>query len=625
MAAQPVQRGFARTYLLPALWLFALPAFSLWFGQHVTASYDADIAASMLGGLDASAGAQVQEGARAWLAQNPPSSLCASSDPTTAAVREQLSEVCGDYLQFRMIRLAAGFSLGLGGVTVLVVAGCTLLATGSQRRQILGFRLGSGFLRGASAAQAVLQGALALALSFWITAFWFHVYILKLIFVIGLLAVVAVYNIVRSIFSAPDLTVPVEGRDLREADAPELWSRVRTLATAAGTEPPTTIVAGIDDNFFVTEGALLVGGAPREGRTLYLSLSLLRILSRDEADAVIAHEMAHFSGGDTAHGKRLRPLLANYELYLRALAQGGLTLPVFYSAMAFYGLFQRASARSGRERELRADRAAADLTSARDIGAALVKVGAYASYRRRVEKGLFEAQQRLQELGIGARVQAGFASYAQSPDLASDLVQSRIPHPFDSHPPLLERLGAVGAGLPREGFAEVLLTPSPSSWAETIRDGEAIEADLWSAYEGRFAAAHEADLAVRYEPRTSEERAIVVQHYPPLAFPDKKGTVLVNLDHEGIDCVGWEEKILFDRVKRAVLSEQAFRRGLYLELHGARVLRRIQVKVPTTELRGGEAPFLAAFQRYYGRHLAMRAWAAKQGGAGSNGASSLSG
>ena len=46
------------------------------------------------------------------------------------------------------------------------------------------------------------------------------------------------------------------------------------------------------------------------GRTLYVSLSLLRVLEQDEADAVLAHELAHFHGGHTAVSASLVPMQA---------------------------------------------------------------------------------------------------------------------------------------------------------------------------------------------------------------------------------------------------------------------------------------------------------------------------
>ena len=59
------------------------------------------------------------------------------------------------------------------------------------------------------------------------------------------------------------------------------------------------MIAGIDDQFFVTEHPVTIQHADWKGRTLFVSLSLLRTMPEDETRAALAHELAHFSGNDT--------------------------------------------------------------------------------------------------------------------------------------------------------------------------------------------------------------------------------------------------------------------------------------------------------------------------------------
>ena len=46
-------------------------------------------------------------------------------------------------------------------------------------------------------------------------------------------------------------------------------------------------------------------------------------------------------------------------------------------------------------------------------------------------------------------------------------------------------------------------------WVDDIRTAADVEAALWQTYELRFQAAHEFDLAVRYEPATDKSTVVV--------------------------------------------------------------------------------------------------------------------
>ena len=75
----------------------------------------------------------------------------------------------------------------------------------------------------------------------------------------------------------------------------------------------------------------------------------MRVLQGAEADAVMAHEMAHFSGQDTLYSKKISPLLSRYGLYLQALYAGGISRPVYYYMLCFRGLFEISLRRLGRQ------------------------------------------------------------------------------------------------------------------------------------------------------------------------------------------------------------------------------------------------------------------------------------
>jgi Zn-dependent protease with chaperone function len=213
----------------------------------------------------------------------------------------------------------------------------------------------------------------------------------------------------------------VAGEPLEREKSPALWRRIDALSQRLGTQPPQQILGGIDNNFFVTEHPVHVEQRVFHGRSLFVSLSLLKRLSKQEADAILAHELAHFSGGDTEYSKRIAPLLSRYASYMALLYGSALSRPVFYFMLFYWSMLQLSLGRESRERELRADKIAADATSPASVGHALLKVAAYSCYRARVEQGLFERNRAHSDLDIAHGVAVGFVDYARGQRLTHDL------------------------------------------------------------------------------------------------------------------------------------------------------------------------------------------------------------
>ncbi|HEX5751402.1 MAG TPA: M48 family metallopeptidase [Archangium sp.] len=599
--------GFLRVYALPALWLFALPVFGLWFSSHATSRFDQTFLSAVEGQL--SEDTSLEEGTRQELLQFfravPASEACLSTSEELAGFRDKLGEACSDLEQFDLMGLLALGAVLLGLVSGMIALACALAAFISRPFQYGSFVVGWNVLRITGALQVLAQGVLAVWLSYWVTAVWFEIYIPKLIGIIGLLAAFALFQVVAAIFRRPAMDFEVEAEVLEPSKAPELWAHVRQLCEQLKTQPPDHILAGIDTNFFVTESEVHAGGRTLTGRTLFVSLSLLRLLEKSEADAVLAHEMGHLLGGDTGHGKRLAPMLARFGNYLQALREGGLTLPIFHFMLAYRGLFELSLGRSRRASELAADRLAAGVTSGRDIARSLVKVGAYASFRDRVEADLFNRGEQQQTVAIAERVALGFAQYAGSEAVHGDLNGSVTPHPFDSHPPLAARLENVGEALSPDDVVKVLLEPTHSSWVSAILEAEAIEARLWGAYEERFARAHDLALAYRYEPANEAERQHVEKHFPPLTFQGKEEKLEVRLDYAQVSCTEWEEPVRLEQVKTATTEERLFKKYLDLQLEGGGLFKGKR-SICLSKLQDPDG-MLNAFGHYLGRHRTMEA------------------
>jgi Zn-dependent protease with chaperone function len=601
-------RGFIRTYVFPALFLFALPALGFWFFGHAERTYDERYREAVLAQLDAdeTLEAEARAEARSFYASVPASVICDSDQPEMT----EGMEVCSHYRQFSWGRAAAFVSLSLGVASVLLAIACAGLSFLSRGAQYVSFLVGWNAFRVASSAQVLLQGAIAVGLSYWMTAVWIERFAPKLILMVAVIALIAMYKVLVSIFRRVTEPLMVAGELIREQDAPELWAHVRALCVRLQTEPPAQIIAGIDDNFFVTEGKVSLTGQIVEGRTLFVSLSLLKTLERDEADAVLAHEMAHFSGGDTRFSRKLSPLLSRYNVYLHALAEGGLTLPIFYFMLFYRALFELSLGRTSRQREHRADGIAAEVTGPNSVAKALLKVGAYSSYRGRVEHVLFSQEQALAQLGIPARVAQGFTSYAGAPEVLSDLQGASFPHPFDTHPSLEARVEAVGASIAEADYPRILQSPVRHSWFSAIRTATAIESRMWNEYERNFAAAHDRDLAFRFEPHTPEERAHVEKYFPPQSFALKNGSE-VALSFTGVAVRDGSTELHFEDVASCSVQERMFKKYLDIKLVKGHADRKRSLCLGDF-VQGGD-PFVEAFNRYYGRHLAMKAYQRENG------------
>ncbi|OWK41590.1 M48 family metalloprotease [Fimbriiglobus ruber] len=457
------------------------------------------------------------------------------------------------YATFRWMILLSAASV-LVGVAVFLLAGmCVVLSLYSQDVQYLSLLVGWHVLRICGAFQTAAQGILVVALSFWVTALWFNFFSVKLILVSGLLALVAVAVVIAAIFKRVKDDFVVAGQVLTKDDAAPIWDELRRICDKVGTQLPDQIIAGIDDNFFVTEREVIVGGKTYCGRTLFVSLSLLKQLQGSEAEAILAHEMAHFSGQDTLYSGKISPMLSRYDHYLLALRDGGLTAPIYYFMLFFRALYRLSLGRQSRRREHRADRIAVETTSAMDFAGGLLRTVAYSRYRNGVEQNLFKHERVLDAANVCERIEQGFHGYAACFVSGADIGQLASAHPFDSHPPLSQRLQAVGKPLESADTQTLLTTTGDGRWYQYIPSAEQMEREQWRQYEERFRLIHEHSLPFRFLPETPEECEIVVKTFPPLTAAGNQG--VLDLDYEKMNYTTWPEPIRYAEITNLSLDQ----------------------------------------------------------------------
>ena len=608
--ARTIHADLLRVFLLTLVSLFAIPAATLVFTEYALRSQDAEFLQSIEKRIntDARLNAADKAEATAFYRSHPLSKAC---DATAPEDKNFHDKVCSPYSmqwQFHWADRAALWTLALGAALLAAALVLGALAFANRGLRYASFVAGWRLMTVSSAIEVVLQSAMLVWLSFWLTAFFWHSYYVKLIAIAGIAAAAAVFYAVYTLFKKLPSVNAIDGELIAEADAPRLWARIRQLAGRVKTAPPDQIVAGIDTNFFVTEAPIEVAGRTLNGRTLFVSLPLLRVLDQSEADAVLAHELAHLGGGDTRSSAALGPKLRQFDQYTWKMRSGGLTIVAHYLLRLYRMIFEFALARDSREREYKADRVSAGLTAPSAIVQSLIKISAYASYRNDVEQKLF-AQNRQHDgaLGIARFVADGLPPYASSEAFIETMKTADVPHPYDSHPPLLERMRNVDHHVPESVYGAIVATAPQATWADEIETAPAIEQRLWSEYEQRFVQNHELALAYRYEPATEEERIVVLRHFPPLEFALKNNERIV-VDYAGLHpSADGGSTIAWDEVKGLTYKDGSFGDTLIVTHHDKAMLGARTTKVKVAGLGKQKDNFRGAVGHYWQRHQVMRA------------------
>ncbi len=594
-AARPTMtiRQFAKTFVVPSLLIFVIPIISWAFFEYAESRYDHDVREQIQSQIRSEPKLSEEQRAQAleYFDKTPFSQQIL--DPETAA--QTNSSMRFAYATFRwMIRLSVASVIS--GVVVFLFAGiCVWFSLRSQLVQYWCLLISWHVLRIYGALQTILLAVLVTELSFWVTAILFESYSLKLILIAALLALVSVAVVIKAIFTNPKTDWDVEGTVLGPDAAAPLWQELNRICEKVGTSPPDQVIAGIDDNFYVTEHPLTVNGTIYRGKTLFVSLPLLKQLHSTEADAILAHEMAHFSGNDTLYSQRISPLLRRYGIYLQGLHEGGISKPIYYFMVCFRAMFDLSLNKLSREREFRADGISAKVTSARDFAAALLRVVAYSKFRRSIELDLFSQKQVLKMADVSNRIENGFVAYTT--EFANDptISQSETAHPFDSHPPTSQRLTQLGVDPGSEQARQLLDVATDGGWYAKIPNAAELEQQMWQAFEQRFREAHEQSLPYRLLPETPEEQVLVEAAVPALSFEGQQGTL--TMDFEKVHHAPWPDPLFFREFIRCQLNDKQTL-TIYFERSGHRE-RPIEIK----KLAQGQE-FLAAFQNYYGRYLA---------------------
>lgn len=277
--------------------------------------------------------------------------------------------------------------------------------------------------------------------------------------------------ILWSILPRPD-RFEAPGPALHESEHPELFSVLSGVAKLTGQEMPREVYVTPELNAWVAVRGGVMGIGSR--RVMGLGLPLLQILSVTRFRAVLAHEFGHYYGGDTALGPWVYKTRAAIGRTIARVAQHS---SVLSKPFLWYGLlFLRLTLRVSRQQELSADELAA-----RTVGTLALVEGLKLIHGAALAYNPYLLTEVLPALRKGYRppVADGFRHFLNSGQISAGVsafvdaeMNAGEGDPYDSHPPLRERIAAL-AHLP-PGDQSNIDSPAVS----LMKDVDTIESKL---------------------------------------------------------------------------------------------------------------------------------------------------
>lgn len=246
------------------------------------------------------------------------------------------------------------------------------------------------------------------------------------------------------------------GPRLEPDEQPELFAILRDVAQKTGQEMPEDVYLIADVNAYVAHRGGIMGVGSR--RIMGVGLALMQSVSVPQLRAIIAHEFGHYHHGDLKFARWIYKTRLAIERTVINLSRHASWLTAPFRGYA--KLFIRITQSISRAQEFAADRLAASVAGAKEMIDALVAVRCAAS-----AFGSYFETELAPVLNSGFRppIAAGFTAFMAAPpvkraieEVLPRIVAEEQTDVEDSHPPLRERVAALGemptelaTGMPR--------------------------------------------------------------------------------------------------------------------------------------------------------------------------------
>ncbi len=283
--------------------------------------------------------------------------------------------------------------------------------------------------------------SLAIALGLLLIPYAEWVYVGRLDLKIAAFCVGAAVAVLWALVPRADTFEP-PGPRLDDSRHPALFQMIRQVAAATGQAEPADVYLLNEVNAWVTHR----GGAMGFGshQVMGIGLPLLQALSVPELKAIIAHEFGHYLAGDVKLGPWIYKTRAAIGRTIAGVQGTFIEAPFLWYGRQFLKLTHAVS----RQQEFIADQVAARIAGTPDLASALRRITAvaplFSSYLRDEVMPVLQA-------GFLPPIAGGFDEFLKADpvaassqriiDAAEDEDRTEV---FDTHPPLRDRLAALG-------------------------------------------------------------------------------------------------------------------------------------------------------------------------------------
>lgn len=370
---------------------------------------------------------------------------------------------------------------------------------------LVGFYVFAILVGGALLALAILQWTTDLPQNIWLT-------------VACLASAYAIFSSIiprRARFEPP-------GPAIDPDRAPRLFAMVRETAASLDQPEPDEIYLAHDANAAVGQRGGLLGKGGR--RFMIVGLPLLDSLTASELRAVLAHEFAHYYGGDT----KLGPIFfRTYDAIARTVTKLDENDSIWRHPFRWYGLFfLRRNASIRRGEEFAADRNAARVAGGDNLASALRTIaGASPSWNAYMSTEFLPAieGERIPPLVDGFHRFRSEAQVQEAEQRALEGELAATTEPYDTHPSLGERLHALGVAAdappPRADDARAITLLADPNVSETEVVRSLVAPDWWPKLRRIDWDAVPEEVLVPAWRTTVKEHAAVLDGYTAIGVP----------------------------------------------------------------------------------------------------------
>lgn len=456
--------GFIKALVL----LIIIPIFGFIVSNWVLSTYDAELE---------------KQGADYSITQ-----LC---KPEVLSQNPNLQTVCSEVNNILLMKKASIFS-GLAAIALLLSFVLAARMAGQSRTKITKIFPPLVFVSLAVMAVLVLvQGAILTYGAYLTEVTAINRVHYFLIGGIGIGTLIGGFGLIRASFKlAAKQTHDIIGTALDPEKHQKLYTFVKDIAEKLGARKPDHIVVGLEPNFYVTSADVEVAGDDKKlkGETLFLSLPLARIFSKEEIKAVIGHELGHFRGQDTYYSLKFSPVYAGLTQAIASMSNEGggssiMDLPKLPARVVLsymMDVFHQNISTISREREFEADKASAEVAKPKALATSLLKINLYAHAWNNLEQSVVARMQKDKRTYNMSQLFSGVVKYDINKEhiheVIGDISKETVSHPTDSHPPTVSRIEALGLKLSDIDHNDLLIAEESS--IDLVDDYKAVEESL---------------------------------------------------------------------------------------------------------------------------------------------------